>query len=273
MLALTVLVWSVNLVAEYRGVSRAHDYWSSPHGRAGGLLYVALGDSTAQGVGASTPDRGYVGLLADHLRIQTGGSVRVINLSVSGARIQDVVDTQVPVLRLLHPDVVTVAVGGNDVRSYRAAAFSRQVDELTSALPPGTFIADVPWFMHGRWERQAAQGAAVVGRSALERGLTVVPLHEAQRRQGWTTMFTDFAPDWFHPNDRGYRVWAETFWSAMKAMQGLNRKTGRSTTQAARSFWREARPVRRVGSSVVAAADGRRPRPSAVCCLLASGIR
>jgi len=25
-------------------------------------------------------------------------------------------------------------------------------------------------------------------------------------------MLTQFAADWFHPNDRGYRVWAETFW-------------------------------------------------------------
>jgi len=27
-------------------------------------------------------------------------------------------------------------------------------------------------------------------------------------------MVTDFAPDWFHPNDRGHAVWAEAFWAA-----------------------------------------------------------
>ena len=214
-LALMVAVWSVKLVGEYRGASRARAYWSSPQGPAGGLLYVALGDSTAQGVGASKPDRGYVGLLAEHLRTTTGQPVRVINLSVSGARVQDVLDRQIPALRNLRPDVVTVAIGGNDVRAYNADAFASRVERLTAALPAGTFIADVPWFMHGRWERQAQQAADVVTRSASRRGLNVVPLHRALQRRGWTAMVTDFAPDWFHPNDRGYRVWSDTFWTAI----------------------------------------------------------
>lgn len=29
-------------------------------------------------------------------------------------------------------------------------------------------------------------------------------------------MFTDFAPDWFHPNNRGYRLWARAFWEAIE---------------------------------------------------------
>jgi hypothetical protein len=28
-------------------------------------------------------------------------------------------------------------------------------------------------------------------------------------------MATDFAPDWFNPNDRGYRIWSDIFWSAI----------------------------------------------------------
>lgn len=28
-------------------------------------------------------------------------------------------------------------------------------------------------------------------------------------------MLTDFAADWFHPRDRGYRIWADAFWEAM----------------------------------------------------------
>jgi lysophospholipase L1-like esterase len=26
-------------------------------------------------------------------------------------------------------------------------------------------------------------------------------------------MLTQFAADWFHPNDRGHRVWADAFWA------------------------------------------------------------
>ena len=31
---------------------------------------------------------------------------------------------------------------------------------------------------------------------------------------------TDFAADWFHPNDRGHRVWADAFWEAMARRPG-----------------------------------------------------
>ena len=29
---------------------------------------------------------------------------------------------------------------------------------------------------------------------------------------GLTGIFTEFAEDAFHPNDRGYEIWADTFW-------------------------------------------------------------
>ncbi len=216
LLALVVSsVWVGRLAAEHAGVGRARSYWSVPHGATGGLLYVALGDSAAQGVGASRPQRGYVGLLASDLEVRCGCPVRVVNLSVSGARVADVLWQQVPRLAALPPDVVTVDVGGNDVATYDPVGFSRRVGQLTAALPPRTYIADVPYFMHGRYERHAQQAADVLAASARRRGLLVVPLHAALRDRGWSAMVTDFAPDFFHPNDRGYRVWAAAFWTSM----------------------------------------------------------
>ncbi|MCU1673308.1 MAG: esterase [Frankiales bacterium] len=210
-----LLVWGVNGFQEYRSVATAREYWLSPRGEAGGIVYVALGDSTAQGVGASRPERGYVGRLADDLRRRTRSSVLVVNLSSSGATVSDVLAEQVPRLRALDADVVTVAVRGNDVRSYDAAAFPDQVEKLAGALPAGAFVADAPWFMHGKWERQARLASAALTRSASAHGLHVVPLHDTLEARGWTSMLTDFAPDWFHPNDRGHRVWAEAFWTSM----------------------------------------------------------
>lgn len=214
-IAALVLAWYVKAVEEYQGVAEAKSYWSTPQGRPGGLLYVALGDSTAQGVGASRPERGYVGLLADRMREASGRPVMVINLSVTGAKVQDVLDTQIPALRRLHPDVVTVAIGANDVRSFDAGRFASRMDQLAAQLPPGTFLADVPWFMAGAWEGNAERAGADVARESAARGLVLVPLHHALARRGWASMLTDFAPDWFHPNDRGYRAWAASFWSTM----------------------------------------------------------
>ncbi|MCW2606370.1 MAG: esterase [Frankiales bacterium] len=216
--ALLLTAWLAQLVGLYVGVLQARAYWSAPRGDPGGLLYVALGDSAAQGVGASSPGRGYVGLLADRLRTTTGGPVQVVNLSVSGARVRDVLRDQVPELLSLHPDVVTVAVGGNDVRGYDAARFDDDVTALTAALPPEAVVADVPYYMHGHWERDARGAAGVLRSRARARGLAVVPLHAALERQGLRAMFTQFAPDLFHPDDDGHRVWADAFWQRVRAL-------------------------------------------------------
>lgn len=214
-------VWSVKLARLAHSVEIFHAYWADPRGQPGGLLYVALGDSAAQSIGATRPERGYVGLLAERMRELTSLPVLVVNLSRSGATVRDVLDTQLPRLLQLHPDVVTVAVGGNDIRSYNTARFAADVEELTAALPAGTLVADVPYFMHGRWEDDADQAAETVTKTARAHQLRVVPLHRALRYRGAIAMLTDFSADWFHPNDRGHRVWADALWTELKRSPAL----------------------------------------------------
>ncbi|MGJ7440632.1 SGNH/GDSL hydrolase family protein [Aquipuribacter sp. MA13-6] len=213
--SVALAVWSVRLVQVQRSVARASRYWSQPRGDSGGLVYVALGDSAAQGVGATSPENGYVGRLAEQLRRATGEPVLVVNLSSSGAKVADVVDQQLPQVRALDADLVTVAVGGNDVIGYQRARFEADVARLVAGLPAGTFVADVPYFMHGHRETDSAQAAGIVRTAAQDAGLVVVPLNEELRGEGWSAMLTQTAADAFHPNDRGHAVWARTFWRTM----------------------------------------------------------
>lgn len=206
-------VWGLKLAKVARSTSATpttgHDLRADP----AKLLYVALGDSAAQSIGARRPERGYVGLLAQRLRDSSGHRVQVVNLSRSGARMHDVIDSQIPALaalgRTLH--IMTVAIGGNDISQYDRAAVCVASDRLTSALPSGTYVADVPYFMHGHWERQARQAARMLTTSAAANGLGPVALHEALESQGLRAMLNQYAADWFHPNDRGHRVWAGAF--------------------------------------------------------------
>jgi lysophospholipase L1-like esterase len=212
-----VAYWAGRLVRLRRSVGEHEQFWSRPRDRTGGLLYAALGDSAAQGIGASRPDRGYVGLLARRLEDATGRPIEVMNLSRSGARMADVLDAQLPTLSALgrRPDVVTVAIGGNDIVAYDGAVFAEQADRLADSLPAGAYVADAPYFMHGRFERDSRQAADLLAAAAVRRGLRAVALHDAQQVRGWRAMATDFAADWFHPNDRGHRVWADAFWHQM----------------------------------------------------------
>src|SRR6266699_1514507 len=77
-------------------------------------LWVVLGDSTAQGLGALSPDGGYVGQVLAELRRQTAQPWQVLNLSVSGSLTRDVLGAQVPLMPA-NADLVTCGIGINDI--------------------------------------------------------------------------------------------------------------------------------------------------------------
>lgn len=178
----------------------------------GELLYVALGDSAAQGVGASHPHHSYVGKIAAHLRHATGASVQVVNLSVSGARLREALATQVPEMRNLHPDILTVAIGANDMADFDPARFETEVRELFDALPGNAIVADVPCFFFGEAEKRVRVANKILRRCAAEHGFTIAPLYARTKRQGVARVaLNQVAADYFHPNNRGYQVWASAF--------------------------------------------------------------
>ncbi|WP_350349099.1 SGNH/GDSL hydrolase family protein [Agromyces sp. G08B096] len=215
-----------SLVAEHRSTLNdtlpVHSKWWRRRAAAGGdLVYVAIGDSAAQGIGASRPDRSYVGLLAEHAAALTGREVHAVNLSVSGATTALAVRDQLPRLAALdlggrEPDLVTVSIGANDIADWNPAAFERNIRDILDAVPAHAIVADLPCFHLPHNERKVAHANRMLRAAARERGLTVVPLHALTRRQGLRGILTQFARDMFHPNDDGYRVWAEAFRPAVE---------------------------------------------------------
>ncbi|MHB8341418.1 MAG: SGNH/GDSL hydrolase family protein [Mycobacteriales bacterium] len=80
-------------------------------------LLAVLGDSTAQRIGASAFDHGWVGPLARGLA-ESGQPRRVVTLPVGGARTGDLLAGQLAALEALDPpaDTVVAVVGANDLR-------------------------------------------------------------------------------------------------------------------------------------------------------------
>jgi lysophospholipase L1-like esterase len=175
------------------------------------ICYVAIGDSAAQGIGATAPHNGYVGLLASLGERHCKRPVRVINLSVSGAKARDVIEGQLPRLAALGADIVTCAIGGNDVRRFDARRFEAEIREIARALPAHALLADVPCFYSGRGEVRSRAAGAIVRREADAAARTLVELHAATEGRTRAEVRGDFALDMFHPNDRGYTVWASAF--------------------------------------------------------------
>jgi lysophospholipase L1-like esterase len=202
------------------------DWWKQQRARDGELLYVAIGDSAAQGIGASRPGRGYVGIVAKHIRSRTGKALRVVNLGISGATVRIAIEKELPALRKLQPDLVTVSVGANDIPGFEPLRFERDLEQLFGALPPQAIVADLPTFYFLPAEKKVRQANSILRAVAARHNLTVVPLHATLKRQGIWGVTTHFAGDLFHPNDRGYRVWGSAFFDAVD--ERLRRIGGRA---------------------------------------------
>lgn len=193
----------------------------SGEGADGVIHYVALGDSAAQGVGASSVEASYVSLIAARLREATGREVEVTNLSVSGAVSGDVVREQLPVFEELRftPDLVTLDIGGNDVvfsGSNTAESFAASLDAILGALPEGSFVGDVPWFTLPNLGYRAQRFSKVAAELVELHGHHLVPLFAATRKTGYRHFHQHTAGDWFHPNDKGYAAWADLFWAELE---------------------------------------------------------
>ncbi len=112
---------------------------------------------------------------------------------------------------------MTVAIGANDIAGWDPAVFERGIRSIFAALPPHALVADLPYFYFPHNERKVAVANRIVRRVAAEHDLTVVPLHATTKHQGVTGILTQFAIDLFHPNDHGYRVWADAFAPSLAA--------------------------------------------------------
>ncbi len=177
-----------------------------------GPLWVVMGDSTAQGVGAPSYDGGWVGQLRQALDAERNGEApwRVLNWSMSGARAADVLHAQLGRLAAegVDPDLLTVAVGANDVYRTPLPAVVHQMREIMGRLPAGAVIATVP---QGLRPRKAQAINAVIRTEAPGVGLVVADVW-ATTGPPWRGKF---ASDSFHPGPLGYADWAAAFASAL----------------------------------------------------------
>jgi lysophospholipase L1-like esterase len=217
--------------------------WEEANGRARsghGSLWVVLGDSTAQGIGAPAWDEGYVGQLLRALDAGSQGRWRVVNLSRSGARAADVLDRQLPALEGLaghgvpatqaghgvpatqaghgvpatqagRPDLVTCAIGANDiVRRTPLPVLADQLRRILGRLPPGAVMATLPQGLNASRTDAANR---VIREEAPRAGVLVADVW-ARTGPPWRGKF---AADNFHPGALGYADWAAAFADVLPA--------------------------------------------------------
>lgn len=220
-----VVFFAARLGELYTQLARYQKYWSKSNLRpvhAEDFVYVALGDSAAQGVGASQPLKGYVGLIATELEHNNQQEVKILNLSKSGAKIKDVLEIQLPLYKKLcleTPQLITIEIGANDIISFDEQKFESEMGELMSELPKKTVISDIPSFVgsrYAKYEPRVIKANEIIHRLGAENGFKIAGLYE---RVAANHSLRTFAADVFHPSDYGYKTnWLEAF------MERINEK-------------------------------------------------
>jgi acyl-CoA thioesterase I len=190
------------------------------------MTYVALGDSTAAGVGANGV--GYPARLARKLEA-SGFGVKLVNLGMSGATVSDLRRDQLPKVFGSGAQLVTIGIGLNDVmRDRPLREFARDLQIVAdlvhktkavvviSTLPDLTLSPGAARFPP-RVGRRIAEYNAVIQTVAERHGFFVADLWGASRaaiRADGAAPF--FAADEFHPSALGYDRWADALWEPVE---------------------------------------------------------
>lgn len=176
------------------------------------LQLLIVGDSTAVGTGATTPQNSLAGLIG-----QAHPRWTIHNRARDGARFADVAQQ---LGGDIHFDLVLVQAGGNDViRLGSTEATRRDIDRVADLarlrgkrvvwMPAGN-LGNAPLFFPplSWWMTQRSRSTHAAVRSAAQRtGAVYVNLFHARSSDPFVSDPALTARDGLHPSDAGYRLW------------------------------------------------------------------
>lgn len=196
-------------------------------GKKSTVTYVAVGDSTGVGVGAT--EGGYPARLLKRIK-QEGHAARLVNLCVSGATTEDLLRGQLKPALAARPTLLTIGIGINDVgHQVSAENFARNFEEIVKRLKAGTnasivvsnlpdisFAPVVPASLREQTRGQINRFNERIAEIVKRYELTLVDAY-TETHSVIPTHPEFFSDDGFHPSDAGYEYWAKTMWPAVKA--------------------------------------------------------
>jgi lysophospholipase L1-like esterase len=187
------------------------------------LRFTVLGDSTAAGLGASSPDAAYPTLLARRLA-SDGFRVELFALGVSGARVEHALYAQSPRALAHSADLVFVGIGANDAIHVtplvRVRRDMRKLIRLMRRTGAAVVVAGAPdmraaaWHQPLRWLAgwRGQRVTAAVRAAAGVEGVAVVPIAELAGPYFAAGHADAYGGDDLHPGDGGYRAWADAIY-------------------------------------------------------------
>jgi lysophospholipase L1-like esterase len=182
------------------------------------VRYVALGDSYTIGTSVAAGQR-----WPDQLVARLPELELVANLAVNGFTSADVIDVELPRLPALHPELLTLLIGVNDVVQgvpetvYRGNV-AGILDELVGMVGANrVLVVTTPDYTvtpaGADFGDPATQSAAIRRNNAINselaaaRGIDVVDIHDLSLRAATNRELV--ADDGLHPSGAQYALWVE----------------------------------------------------------------
>jgi len=195
------------------------------------VRYLALGDSYTICTGASDPSHSWPAIISSRVEESTRRHVDLTNPAVNGFTTLDLIHHELPYVRRLTPDLVTILIGVNDLVRGRSessylGSLKQIYDEVAAlGLPLGRVAAiSIPdwWYTHAATEYGGAEHVRrltetfnrVAQTQALDHGFRWVDISKASTARigapGW------IAADDLHPGDTQYAAWADAIWDSVR---------------------------------------------------------
>ncbi len=176
---------------------------------------VAIGSSSTQGIGASSPAKTYPSQLHALLQLALPGEkFEVINLGIGGETAKTTVARLRREIPRLSPDLVVWQVGTNDALTrVPVADYETTVRGALDFLKAGqhdTLLVGMQWTRKFAANPNYVAVREATIRIARQEGVSLVSRYEAMRKLADASGHEEFiSPDHLHMNDRGYRCLAE----------------------------------------------------------------
>lgn len=199
------------------------------------FIYCALGDSTVEGIGATSSDKSYPALIFASLK-QLYPEAFYHNFGQIGAISKDIIENQLSDAIKQQPKLVTISIGANDVmRGVSKKEFKSNLDLILKRLTVETqatvVINNIPDFSNTSFvpkplryycQVRSKMINKIIQQKAVEYNIVFIDLHSQSK------VFKDYpglvSSDGLHPSDLGYALWATTIISQVYQLFFLKKK-------------------------------------------------
>ncbi|MFA6394220.1 MAG: SGNH/GDSL hydrolase family protein [Patescibacteria group bacterium] len=188
------------------------------------IIYTALGDSLAAGVGVLRYEESYPYRIAQKIS-GAGGNITLRDRAYPGAKTSDLINDLLTAAINDRPDIVTLLIGVNDIHgNVSKTKFSENYKEILTRLKDGTkakiFAVSIPYLGTNTLllppynlyiKLRTIEYNKIIKELARENNIEYVDLYAPTE-----LMFKDsslYSADLFHPSAKGYELWAEIIYA------------------------------------------------------------